>query len=240
MQPSSPYKSLADSEQITEPAKVLRLLKRFTKRYTPLTVKVPGHQQHYTSCIVDVDSKQVLLDELLPTSGHERLITERALLVTGRLEGIVIQFFTTLEHVEDKDKMLTYHMKLPDLLEYQQRRQNFRARIPMTMKLPVVIEISENKTVEGELHDLSHSGAGMILLADKNILQPKSLYECAIKLPDGETIYCSVELRYLKDIRSRETLFIGVQFVGLLPRQSRIIGRCINELERELIRKRAI
>ncbi|NOR23360.1 MAG: hypothetical protein GQ542_03030, partial [Desulforhopalus sp.] len=68
------YKSLADSEQITNPAKVSRLLERFTRRYTPLTVQIPGHKEHYTSCIVDIDGKDVLLDELLPTTGHQLLI----------------------------------------------------------------------------------------------------------------------------------------------------------------------
>jgi c-di-GMP-binding flagellar brake protein YcgR len=233
------YKSLPDSEQITAPAKVLRLLKRFAKRHTPLTVKVPGHKEHYTSYIVDVDGTNLLLDELLPTTGHQLLVTERALLLKGKLDGIVIQFFTRLKHVDDKDKLLTYHMELPGLLEYQQRRQNYRVRIPMTMRLPVIIEISSDKMVKGELHNLSHNGAGMILPADKSIMEPRSHHDCAIGLPDGAWIYCSVELRYLKDTPSQETRFLGVQFVGLLPMQSRLIDRCINELERELIRKRS-
>ena len=238
MQLSNPYKTLPDSEQISDPAKILRLLERFTKRYIPITVQVPGHKEHYTSCIVDVDGENVLFDELLPTTGHELLVTERALLATGKLDGIVIQFFTTLKLVDDKDKMLTYHMDLPSLIEYQQRRQNYRVHIPMAMKLPVIIEISSGIMVEGELHNLSQSGAGLIILTDKNIMEPRTRYECAVKLPYDEWIYCTADLRYLKNIPPQDAQFFGVQFVGLSPVQSRLISRCINELERELIRKR--
>lgn len=59
MQKSSPYKPLPDSEQITDPTKVSRLLERFTKHYTPLTVQIPGDKEHYTSSIVGVDKKYV-------------------------------------------------------------------------------------------------------------------------------------------------------------------------------------
>jgi c-di-GMP-binding flagellar brake protein YcgR len=238
MQRSSPYKSLPDSEQITEPAKILELLKRFTKRYTPLTVQIPNNKEHYTSCILDIDGKYILLDELLPSTGNELLVTERALLVTGKIDGIVIQFFTTLKRVDDKDKILTFYMKLPGLLEYQQRRQTYRARIPITRELPVIIENNNGILLKGNLRNLSHGGAGMILLADKTIMENDRLYECTIELSDGMQIYCTAELRFSKNIVSRNKQYIGVQFVELLPMQSRLIGRCISELERELIMKR--
>jgi c-di-GMP-binding flagellar brake protein YcgR len=237
--PTSPYLPLADSEQVTAPTKISRLLERFTKRYTPLTVQIPGHKQHYTSCILDIDGKSVLFDELLPSTGHQLLVTEGTLQVTGKLDGIDIQFFTTLKRVGDKDNMLTYYMNLPKLLEYRQRRMDYRARIPMTMKLPVIIENRSGKMIKGELHDLSFGGAGMIFLADKTTMKTERQHECAIELPDGKWIYCTAELRYSKDIPSRKTQFIGVQFIGLSPVQSRLIGRCINELEREAIRKRS-
>jgi c-di-GMP-binding flagellar brake protein YcgR len=237
--PTSPYVPLADSEQVTAPTKISRLLERFTKRYTPLTVQIPGHREHYTSCIVDIDGKYVLLDELLPSTGHQLLVTERALQVTGKLDGIDIQFFTTLKRIGDKDNILTYYIYLPKLLEYRQRRMDYRVRIPMTMKLPVIFENRSGKIMRGELHDLSFGGAGMIFLADKTMMKTERQHECAIELPDGKWIYCTAELRYSKDISSRKTQFIGVQFIGLLPVQSRLIGRCISELEREAIRKRS-
>ncbi len=236
---NSENRPLTDSEQITDNKKISKLLERFTRHYTPLTVGIPGSDEHYTSCIVAVEGKYLLLDELVPPSGHPSLMSERTANIKGKLDGIDIQFTTTLHHAGEKDNLQTYYMQLPKLVEYLQRRLNFRAHIPVAMKLPVVIENKNGGLFKGELHILSYGGAGMIFLPDKTIMQSGKLHECAIELPESGWIYCTVELRHSKDIPSRNTQFVGAQFIGLLPMQSRLIGRCISELEREAIRKHA-
>ncbi len=235
----SSYLPLPDSEQITAPKKISKLLERFTKHYTPLTVQINNHPQHYTSSIVAVEEKRILLDELLPETGHQLLMDERIILVKGKLEGVDIQFFTTLQGTANINNLLTYYMTLPKLLEYRQRRMTFRAHVPVSMKLPVFIDNNKGETINGQLHNLSYGGAGIISLPDNSIMEKGSLHECAIELPDGNWIYCTVELRYSKEVNSRKTQFIGAQFVDISATQSRLIGRCISELEREFIRKHA-
>lgn len=236
---ANPYRPLPDSEQITNPARIIQILARLTKHYTPVKVQIPGHKVHYNSGIVNVDEKQVLLDELLPNTGHQLLVTEGTLQVTGNYNGTVFQFFTSLEAVDDMGKIITYHTKLPALLEYRQRRQDFRVPIPMSKKLHVIIDNGCNEVVKGELHDLSHGGAGIIYLTETTSMEAARRYECSIELPDSDLIYCTVELRYSKDLSAKHTKSIGVQFIGLSPLQEQIIGHCIIELERDLIRKRA-
>lgn len=230
---------MPDSEQITDPARLVPLLDQLAKRHVALTVQVPGHTELFTSYIVDVDRQYVLLDELLPSSGHQLLLAERSLQVMGKLDGIEISCTTTLERVDEQDKVLTYYMNLPKRIEYRQRRLAYRVHIPMAKTLRVIIDHRDGTVHEGVLHDLSHGGAGMIFPADNITVEHGLLHECAIEFPDEEWLYCTVELRYSKNIPSRNRQLIGAQFAGLLPVQERIIGRCINELERELIRKRA-
>lgn len=234
------YQPLADSEQITEPKKIIHLLKRFTKHYTPLTVQIANHPVQFTSCVVDVEKKAVLLDELLPSNGHQLLLDERDILVSGKLDGVDIQFFTSLKKIVEQDKLLTYYMALPTLLEHRQRRLTFRARIPIAMKLPVVIENIDGEKIKGELHNLSYGGAGMVLLPEKTAMSADALHKCAIQLPGGDWINCIVALRYSKDIPSRKTQFVGIQFVKLTATQSRLIGRCISSLERQQIRNKTV
>jgi len=231
---------MPDSEQITDPARMVRLLERLAIRYTPLTVRVSGHKELYTSCIVDVDRQHVLLDELLPSSGHELLLAERALSVKGKLDGIDISFTSTLERVDVQDQVVTYHMDLPRQLEYRQRRLDYRVHIPMTMRLRAIFDDAAGAAIEGELHDLSRGGAGLIFPDDKPVVEAGLLQECAIELSDEEWLYCAVELRYSKNFPPRDRQLIGARFIGLSPAQERLIGRCISELEREFIRKRAV
>ena len=93
--------------------------------------------------------------------------------------------------------------------------------------------------IEGELHDLSLGGAGIIFLDIAPAVQRGLLQECAVELPDGGWLYCSVELRYSKTIPPRERQLVGARFAGLTLAQSRLVGSWISELEREYIRKRA-
>ena len=232
------YKSLSNSEKITDPAKVSRLLDRLSKKHTPLTVQVPGHGEHYTSYIVDID-KFVLLDELMPNTGHQKLLAERSLRVLAKLDGIDVQFITTLERVDEKKNELTYFMNLPKQIEYRQRRNAYRVHIPMSMILRVIIDDEGENVIEGVLHDLSHGGAGMIFPAGKPLVEPGLLQECAIELPNGQWLYSVVELRYSKSARSQDRQIIGAQFSGLSTAQERLVSSCIIELEREFIRKRA-
>ena len=238
--PTRSYKSLPDSERITDPGRVARLLEQLAKRHALLTVEIPGHPGRYTSSIVGVDGQYVLLDELLPTTGHELLLAARSLLVTGKLDGIDFRFITALEHVDSQDSMVTYHANLPGRLEYRQRRQNYRVHIPMAQTLRVIIDSNDGTVVEGMLHDLSHGGAGIIFPDGPPVVQAGLHHECAIELPDDVWLYCTVELCYSKDFRLRDRQLIGARFVEISRAQARLVGHCIIELEREFIRKRVV
>ena len=234
------YQSLPDSEQITDPVRVGRLLERIAKQHTLLTVEIPGHQELYTSSIVGVDGTCVLLDELLPPTGHQLLLAERTLQVTGKVDGIEVRFVSTLERVEKADNMLTCHMNLPARIEYRQRRSAYRAHIPLTQSLRVIINNIDGTAIEGELHDLSHGGAGMLFPKGPPVVVRDLFYECAIELPTGAWLYCEVELCYSKSIQSRNQQLIGARLKKLSPAQARLVGQCISELERELARKRMV
>ncbi len=236
---SGSTRALPDSEMITDPGRIAGLLDRLAKRHTLLTVFIPGHPGHYTSCIVHVDRPYVLLDELVPADGHRLLLAERTLRVTGKLDGIDIRFTATLERVEERDDIITYYVNLPALLEYRQRRVDYRAHVPMARTLRVVIDCNAATVIEGRLQDLSHGGAGIAVAHDTHAMEPGRLYECAVELPDGVWLYCGVELRHAKNIPTRERRLYGARFVDLSPVQSRLLRNCITALERELIRKRA-
>ena len=230
---------MTDSEKITDTGRMVRLLERLAKQHTLLTVVIPGHQEHYTSCIVKVSRPYVLLDELIPNTGHPLLVSERALDVRGKLDGIDIRFITTLKRVESKKNAITCHVNLPGHIEYRQRRLDYRVNIPMVRMLRVIIDGQAGGVFEGVLHDISHGGAGMLFPAGAVSVEPGRLHECAIELPGDVWLYCTVELRYAKKNRSPGQQLIGARFDKLCPAQQQLVGHCIKELERESIRKRA-
>lgn len=234
-----PYKHSSDNELITDPARITRLLEKLARQKTPLTVRIPGHDERYTSCTVEVERPYVLLDELMPSTGHKLLLRERSLTVSCKLDGVDIRYIASLERVDEQDNLVTYYMILPGQLEYKQRRQHYRVHIPISKLLRVVIGDGKDTVNEGALHDLSLGGAGIIFPVTSITAEIGELCECAFELPDSEWLYCTVEFRYSKSISSQERQLIGARFIDLAPAQTRLIGRCISELEREFIRKRA-
>lgn len=234
----SSRRSQPDSERIANPVRVARLLERVARQHALLSVEIPGHPERYVSCIVGVDGTHVLLDELVPAEGHALLLAERRLRVTGKLDGIDIRFRTTLDFVDDRDGMVTYHAMLPGQLDYRQRRQDYRAHIPMSRRLRVVITQADGAVSEGLLHDLSHGGAGFDFPAGTATGQAGRAVACALELPEAGWLYCTVELRYARAARQQERQLVGARFLDLSPLQVRLVTRCIVALERELIRKR--
>jgi c-di-GMP-binding flagellar brake protein YcgR len=236
----NPYdRPAADSELITDQTRIARLLERLARRHTPLSVEIPGHKERYTSCTVDVERSHVLLDELMPSTGHPHLLKAGKLRIACKLDGVEIKFNATLDRADEKNNLLTYYMILPTQMEYRQRRQDYRVHIPMSKVLRVIIDGDDDTVTEGVLHDLSRTGAGVIFSVANITLERGLKYEGAIELPDGEQLYCSVELRYSKTTQPGKQQLTGVHFIDIQPAQTRLISRCISELEREIIRKRA-
>ena len=231
-------------ELVTDSGRIARLLDKMSLHYSPLAIEIPGYKMQYTSCIVGVDKPYVMLDQLMPPSGHDKLMAERKMQVTGKLDGVNIKFSTTVVRAETQKNILTYYLKLPDKMQYQQRRQAYRVRIPMSRQLRVFIDTDDDSLTVGELHDLSHGGVGKIIQDGHNKIQRGCQYECVIELPSREMLYCTVEMRYLKKINSRNRKLnrqlIGALFIGLSKMQKLAIARCISDLELEAIRKRAM
>ncbi len=233
-----PDKPLPDSELITDPVRVARLLDRLAKHHSLLTVEIPGQSEVFTSSVVEVSDTHVLLDELLPGSGHPLLLAQKKLQVTGKLEGIDIRFVSGLDTFDEQDGMVTYRVKLPARLEYRQRRSDFRAHIPISSVIRVVLLDERENIFEGELYDLSRGGAGIILPFDEAVLVPERWYDCAIGLPGESWLFCEVEQRHWKELHAPGKHLVGAQFADLTPMQTRLIGRCISELQREQMKKR--
>lgn len=236
---NSSYRPLPDSERIENQARVARLLDQLGRRHALLTVEIPGHPERFTTCIVAVDGPFVLLDELTPSDGQRLLLAQRQLQVTGKLDGIDIRFQSKLARVDEKDGVVTCYLELPGLLEYRQRRMDFRAHIPLSQTLRVIIDDGEGNAIEGLLHDLSQGGAGILLPEDQILPGSGRAYECAIELPGEDWLFCTVELCHSRKSRFRGRLLLGTRFQAQTPFQARLVGQCITSLEREQIRKRA-
>jgi c-di-GMP-binding flagellar brake protein YcgR len=229
----------SDIERITSTTRIAWILDHLKKKRELLTISIDDVAEPFTSAIVDVDAENgtLVLDELIPRTGNELIIARRRFRITARLDGIKVDFDTTLAEVGEQDGLICFTADLPGLLYYQQRRDFHRVRLPLSYPFRVTLASKDNHVEEGLLRDISFGGAQVILPPESSITARTGTYDCAIELPTGESVYCSVEIRYASVFGRRNEVRTGIRFLDLTPVQKRIIERSVASIEQELLKK---
>jgi c-di-GMP-binding flagellar brake protein YcgR len=226
---------------IREAARIRRLLNDLKDAKALVTVSVPGAGELFNSAILGVKAGPegpVLLDELKPSHGHELLLGARRLQVQGRLEGLSVRFETELLSSGVAKGLAFYRVRLPEELEHDQKRQYYRVRVGLNLKLPVVVLDQADLTLDGELRDISVGGIGAAFTPGVPIESGMAIEACWIDLPGGESVSCGLKVRHTEVDTPHRELHVGASFVGLTPAQERVVQRCIHTLEREEIRRK--
>ena len=241
-QPDTLHEYSPEIERISFAPQIASLLRRLQESRSLLSVTVSGSDELYNSAVVEVDSglDYVLLDELTPSDGHERLLRSRSLHAHARLRGIDISFAGTLQEAGVRDGIAFYRLPLPSLVNYRQRRANFRAHVGMGIPVPVALGGRHAAELDGTLCDISTGGIGAMLRSGRttDLHEGVVLDHCSISLPIGREISCALEIRYVSHDERRHALRIGGRYVDLDRSQEKIVEHFVAALERELLRKK--
>ncbi|MEW6353181.1 MAG: flagellar regulator YcgR PilZN domain-containing protein [Pseudomonadota bacterium] len=223
-------------EKLTDPARIVAILKRLQAQRTLLTVTLPESDHFYTSILLNVrpDGSHFLLDELDPHLGHTQLLAAKKARIHGRLHGVEVNFASALRDVNTEADAALYTMSLPASLNYCQRRSYYRARVGMEHSIPVIIKRRNGETFNGQLEDISAGGVGVRLtgIAD-GLAHGDILPGCCIELSAGNKIFSDIEVRFLSADAQQQVLHLGGRFVDLGKVQARIVERFVATLDRE-------
>lgn len=229
-----------DGERIADAARVSSLLKQLHEQRAILAVTLPDSADKFNSAILAIDepAKRMMLDELTPRIGHERLLTNGKLHVFALLHGIGISFAATVRQVGRECGICYYRIRIPEQLNYLQQRANFRIRVGMTSGITVVLRCDQQQQFRGRVIDISESGLG-ITVRRALPLECGERLPCTLTLADGHEIECELEVRYVNHVsRPHEDTHFGGRFLDLAPRLHKRLARAIINLQRELMRKR--
>ncbi len=227
------------TETVSEPRRLVALLKGLKANRTLLSARVDDHAAWYNTALLklDADTGDIYLDELSPREGHDRLQAGSALHLTGVLNGVPTDFSTRILGVGEQRGIAFYRATLPGSMNYQQRRATFRAYVGRGMRLTVRLVSEEARVVSGRLLDLSLGGFGAVLPEDAALYPLDVVTVEALELPEQEPISCIAEVRYLHEEYSEPVLRAGFRFMDLHPQAERTLLRAILLLEREQIRR---
>lgn len=240
-----PYTDTDDDTRIelaTEPNRLIGLLKNLHSKRALLSTRVDESSPYYSTTLLKVDPERELiyLDELVPRTGHDRVQPDSILHVVGVLEGVPTHFSTQVVSFDARDGIAFYRAKLPEWIDYQQKRAFFRVHMGPKLSLGVrVTRVEDAAMFSGRLLDVSLGGFGFLLPVNSSLHKGDHIAVNALDLPSKQTITGTAQIRHIHPLRKqlKNSLRVGAGFTALSPQTEQTLLRAILMLERTQISK---
>ncbi len=227
------FKLVNHDDLTTQICLVLRQLQDYR---VLLTVQVGDSKERFTSAVLEVvqQAGYLVLDELSPKAGHALIRNSPTIHVRGILNGLEVKFETRVAQVGQEGGLSFYKVRLPERIDYPQRRQSHRVTVPLATGVPISLLMPDERIVQGELRDISPEGLGMrVRLGSVDPKQDRGAAAiCEVRLSKGYELVTDLELCHIDPAVRTRVPRLGARFLGLNPIQSRRIEQYCAELAR--------
>lgn len=195
-----------------------------------IDIAVIGSTEHFQSAILAVDSqaRAITIDELFP-AGFVAQPGQRVI-VTLRLEGGHRESFSTEVISHDAGR---YRLRLPDSIDYQQRRAAFRVQVPSHWARGGGFFTPGSSRCSANVRDISPSGIRLEVV-DGTALRPGDTIEELYFELLGRAYQCRASVSNIRHKGSNSTE-IGVAFIDLPRPQQRALERSLMQLQRRQV-----
>ena len=218
------------------PVNAFVLLRRAASEQAPLTVFLGGSGTAYSSALLELvpDQQYLVIDELVPRSGHELMRPGLELKVRARVEGADMRFKTEILEIGGAAELPFYKIAFPREVDYTQRRQQFRVSVPLTATVDVTFIMDDGRSLIGEVRDMSSGGIGARIKSgtpDAATDQGKKI-RCLIVSPSNQSIATDIELIHVDSSAIGRVPRVRGRFINLTPAGARKVAQLCAEIER--------
>ncbi|MCP1726410.1 c-di-GMP-binding flagellar brake protein YcgR [Natronospira proteinivora] len=227
-----------DPTREDRPNRIRQLLIRLRDQRSLLSAHFRGRSDSFGTLLlnVDPDKGELEFDELSPTDGDRLVKLHQQFQVSGQLDGAQLSFPVKVLSRQIREGLASYRTTLPTAMRYHQRRKAFRVEAPVRPKCKVSISTTSGDVYDGQLADLSVTGAGFLMKTKKAEALPRGTHcDCEIELPSG-SIQSAVEIRFNLAVQDKPFNRLGGQFTGLSAADRRRIERFVFELQRRQLK----
>lgn len=226
---------------LTDPDKINKLLKDIEDTSPLCTITIKGTDEEFSSSILDVqlESKQIILDELLPKHGNELLVKQNKLKLFTIFNGIHLSFRLSDIKAGASQGISYYKSAIPFRIYYPQRRASPRIQLH-ALNIPFSgISRRKKTTVGGYIFDISREGIAIVTQNNRARIQRGDIItDCRINI-DGYSIIFDLNVRFVKTTNyNTGKTQIGGFFDNIPSKKLNKLEHYIVTLEREEIRKR--
>lgn len=221
------------AESVTSRTRILQYLERLRAAHSQLTLALPGIERAFSSTLIDVDreANKLVLDELIPFEGHERILADGSFSAFGHLEGTTTRFSGRIEEIDTEGKIASYTCPIPDQIGYTQERQYHRVYISTSPRPKVVLMIANRLTV-GEAVNVSVGGAKIHLTSEPWFTPDTEIPSCIIELPYEQPLYCKAQIRNVQFEKQSGNWYAGIEFEAFTKKRKKAWESWIMNMQR--------
>lgn len=226
---------------LTSPDKIHQLLKDIEDASPLCTISIDGIKEEFSSSILDIqlESKQIILDELSPKHGHELLINQNKLKLSTFYNGIHLAFNLSGIKAGSSHGIPYYKAFLPNRIYYPQRRSSPRRIMHYTTISFSGISSKNQSAVGGEVFDISREGIGVSLPNNRARFQRGDLVKNCQIIIDDHTMTFDLAVSFVKKSKQRnDKTQIGGYFKKISAKSRNKLEHFVLTIEREQIRIR--
>jgi c-di-GMP-binding flagellar brake protein YcgR len=231
-----------ESIKLTQIDDIRVLLKKINSKHSLLSVTIASSDEYYGSTIIEINNQEnyLVIDELYPREGHERIEVGTKLSFNTQYSGAFVNFNGVIEAVGENEKAAYYKINLPDEVEYHQRRNTYRIATSINETIPVNLVNEDEVLVKAELRDLSHGGLCLRFNSIPHHVSIKSgdyIPTCLIQVDKNRKILSSLNVCHVESIEETGSLRVGAEFAQMSKIDRRELEHLIATLERAIIQK---
>lgn len=232
--------AVSNTELITNHYHIISLLQRSCTSHAIVSLRRPHDQFIYNSAILTVNSDDNNFTIDTPAESQLPLQAKPGdwLKFRIKLQGLILSFDTVIEDIlEDEVSFRSYQLQLPSQVNYQQRREAFRANIGYQFKASFSAQVPETQhSINGRLTDLSLSGASIEVDSStiSTLKNDLPLTQCRLQINGENIAIADATIRAIQiNEPSLDTHRLGIEFVELSPGERRNLQRWVMKFDRE-------
>lgn len=218
----------------------LLILKALLKTRSQLSVSIEGVEGVFASIILAIDAKNewIELDELVDSAAHSALLEKKNYRASGWLKGINIDFSARIISHETNKDLIRYRSTIPGTIYQTQHRSSYRTSVSIMSSPEVHLILSDNQVIEGQLSDISSTGALISVPADSPIGPGDKIEQCIFKTLDNKIIIVEADVKRQIDTEHSSRTRLGCRFTNLDLSTTQEIQRYSAAVERLNARRR--
>ena len=227
---------------VHNPLEIVRTLRGLISRRAMVSAFFnPGNELLLTSVLdVEPDDNAVLLDYGSNDVLNRRILASEKIIFVTSLDSVKIQWVSNKIENATFEGGDAFRTAIPSKILRLQRREYYRLTTPVVSPLKCKMPISEGRTVEVALADISAGGIGVVIAPPLGmIFEVGSVFPgCRVELPGVGTAEFTISIQSTWEVTLRngsKSLRAGCEFMDMRPGIQSLIQRYIIKLERERI-----